>query len=112
MRHAVVLVWFSLIASACAGSRQSACESYFPSCDREAERPSCETLTWPSGQPLAPDRFVGQVPEDDLASFFGPEVTPDSFMVRSSGADSFWYYDGSGRRSCSGSCGISQPRLT
>ncbi|MEM8559616.1 MAG: hypothetical protein AAGG50_17485 [Bacteroidota bacterium] len=36
------------------------------------------------------------MPETDLASFFGPEVTPDSFMVRAANADSFWYYDGTG----------------
>ncbi|MEM1042451.1 MAG: hypothetical protein AAGI91_07455 [Bacteroidota bacterium] len=35
--------------------------------------------------------------EDHVASFFGPEVTLDSFSVRAAGADSFWYYDGSGR---------------
>ena len=97
MRYAVAVALLSLVASACASSRRSACENYFPSCDQEAERPSCETLTWPSGQPLAPERIVGRVPEHDLASFFGPDVTPDSFMVRAAGADSFWYYDGTGR---------------
>ena len=97
MRHAVAAALLSLVLGACASSRQSACESYFPSCDRGAERPSCETLTWPSGQPLDRDRLVGQVTEDYVASFFGPEVTPDSFSVRAAGADSFWYYDGSGR---------------
>ena len=93
----VALVVLSLMATACAGSRRSTCQSYFPSCDRKAERPPCETLTSPFGHVLNPDRLVGRVPAGELASFFDPDVTPGSFMVRAAGADAVWYYDGSGR---------------
>jgi hypothetical protein len=97
MCRTAILVLLSLMTSACAGSRRSSCESYFPSCERNAVRPPCEALTSPSGHPLAPDRLIGRVSLDDLSPFFGPDVPPDSFMVRAAEADAVWYYDGSGR---------------
>ena len=97
MHRVAVLILLSIVAGACAGSRRSACETYFASCEREAQRPPCETLTRPSGRPLALDRLVGRVSQKDLASFFGPHVTPDSFVARAADADAVWYYNGSGR---------------
>jgi hypothetical protein len=83
---------------ACTGSHRSACVGFFPGCDLDASRPQCRSLIAADSSVyfLNPEHLEGLVPPNELATFLGPEVTPDSFVAKAAGADAVWYYDASG----------------
>lgn len=98
MRSVLTLLLLTSSVAACTGSGRSACGGYFPSCDRDAPRPPCRSLTPADSSVYATDirGLVGRVPEDELASFFGSEGATDPFLSNVAEADAVWYYDASG----------------
>ena len=102
MRQLAALFLLSLAVSACAGAHRSACDSYFPSCERDAPRPACQSLVPADSSvyALRLDLIVGRVPPDELARIVGTreEANPmtETFTARAAEADDVWYYDASG----------------
>jgi len=89
-RIALILsIW--LVASGCSGSQTRSCY-YFPSCDREATRPQCETLDW-NGNFVSIEILVGRVPLDVLRDSLGQVGgRQDSIVVKAESSDSVWWY--------------------
>lgn len=102
MRHAPALVLLLPLVSACAGTHRASCERSFPSCDRAASRPTCQTLTPanPTVYVVDPALLVGRISPDELVAVLGPADAPDTetgrFSRLAADADAVWYYDASG----------------
>jgi hypothetical protein len=99
MLKAAVGILMLMLASGCASWREAACGGQFPSCDRDAPRPSCEALI-PADSTVYitdPKDLEGIVSSESLAEFAGSEGLPGSFAAKAAEADAVWFYDNSGR---------------
>lgn len=85
----------------CLGAKNTTCKHYFESCNKKAERPPCENLVLYDSTnnhivPLIKD-LVGKVDSSEVKNFIGNEYSNFYFSEESKRADSFWYYDNSGK---------------
>ena len=101
MNRLFAIILFVFI-SGCQSSRISTCENYFESCNKKTQFPTCEELSYsnPRNSDFSfPTRFlVGEIDSAEVRKHI--DETPfliNEFITEAKDAESFWYYDASGK---------------
>ena len=100
MNRLFILTVF-LFSSGCVGSKSSTCRNFFESCNKKTPLPPCESLVLydSTANHMVPpiDDLVSEIDSLEFKNFIGEEYSELYFSKESKGADSFWYYNNSGK---------------